>query len=78
MAARVETQPQSLRPQPFGLVIFGATGDLTARKLLPALSDLASLGRLPENYYIMGVGRRERSEERRVGKECRSRWSPYH
>ena len=25
-----------------------------------------------------GVGTRERSEERRVGKECRSRWSPYH
>ena len=24
------------------------------------------------------VGRHERSEERRVGKECRSRWSPYH
>src|SRR5260370_12885234 len=24
------------------------------------------------------VGRRRRSEERRVGKECRSRWSPYH
>ena len=28
---------------------------------------------------IMGiVGQRTRSEERRVGKECRSRWSPYH
>ena len=25
-----------------------------------------------------GIGRAERSEERRVGKECRSRWSPYH
>src|SRR6266498_4461520 len=25
-----------------------------------------------------GVGQRPRSEERRVGKECRSRWSPYH
>ena len=28
---------------------------------------------LPENYKWM-----HRSEERRVGKECRSRWSPYH
>ena len=27
-------------------------------------------------YYIMKMG--NRSEERRVGKECRSRWSPYH
>src|SRR3712207_9048456 len=26
----------------------------------------------------LGVGRTPRSEERRVGKECRSRWSPYH
>ena len=26
----------------------------------------------------VGVFRQERSEERRVGKECRSRWSPYH
>ena len=26
----------------------------------------------------MNIGSRSRSEERRVGKECRSRWSPYH
>ena len=30
----------------------------------------------PEN--ASGYGRLTRSEERRVGKECRSRWSPYH
>ena len=34
-------------------------------------------------YEVFGIGRRfdteeDRSEERRVGKECRSRWSPYH
>ena len=29
-----------------------------------------------ENWYEMNFA--ERSEERRVGKECRSRWSPYH
>src|SRR3712207_2391796 len=28
--------------------------------------------------YRLGVAKKERSEERRVGKECRSRWSPYH
>src|SRR2546430_8869409 len=33
-------------------------------------------GRPPRNLNI--VLRRRRSEERRVGKECRSRWSPYH
>ena len=29
-------------------------------------------------YLVFGSSYRERSEERRVGKECRSRWSPYH
>src|SRR2546422_10997427 len=31
-----------------------------------------------EGVEISGGGLRDRSEERRVGKECRSRWSPYH
>ena len=31
-----------------------------------------------ENYDDLKQKRAERSEERRVGKECRSRWSPYH
>ena len=31
-----------------------------------------------EQEYLMRVKSLERSEERRVGKECRSRWSPYH
>ena len=29
-------------------------------------------------YYEIGADEKDRSEERRVGKECRSRWSPYH
>src|ERR1039458_615467 len=32
----------------------------------------------PENVCAMAVDSPDRSEERRVGKECRSRWSPYH
>src|SRR5258708_40325143 len=32
----------------------------------------------PFIYLIVGAERALRSEERRVGKECRSRWSPYH
>ena len=28
--------------------------------------------------FVLGAGKAYRSEERRVGKECRSRWSPYH
>src|SRR2546426_10392766 len=33
---------------------------------------------IPERFRLAHLGHRERSEERRVGKECRSRWSPYH
>jgi len=31
-----------------------------------------------ERQEMLAEAKRERSEERRVGKECRSRWSPYH
>src|SRR2546430_6875269 len=34
--------------------------------------------KLKDKAFARGVNRDERSEERRVGKECRSRWSPYH
>src|SRR5256885_234505 len=33
---------------------------------------------IPKAMALLGLGRENRSEERRVGKECRSRWSPYH
>ncbi len=39
------------------LVIFGASGDLTKRKLIPAMYDLKKNGQLPEKYIIVGVGR---------------------
>ena len=41
------------------MVIFGATGDLTKRKLFPALYNLAKDGFLPENFAVVGVGRQE-------------------
>ena len=44
---------------PCVMVIFGATGDLTKRKLFPALYNLAREGHLPENFAIVGVGRQE-------------------
>lgn len=40
------------------MVIFGATGDLTARKLAPALYNLAANKFLPDRFYIIGFGRR--------------------
>src|SRR2546422_4211779 len=44
-------------PQPCTLVIFGASGDLTRRKLLPALYNLFLDGLLPGNYAVLGTGR---------------------
>ena len=45
------------------ILIFGASGDLTARKLLPALFHLACDGFLPEDSIIVGLARREKSDE---------------
>ena len=42
-------------PQPATLVIFGATGDLTARKLLPAIYNIGLAGLLPEKFRLIGV-----------------------
>ncbi len=47
------------KAEPCVMVIFGATGDLTKRKLFPALYNLAKQGFLPENFAIVGVGRQE-------------------
>jgi glucose-6-phosphate 1-dehydrogenase len=44
-------------PKNLILVIFGASGDLTARKLIPALFSLSSQNLLPERYIILGIGR---------------------
>src|SRR5437867_13249450 len=52
-----------LVPQPCTIVIFGATGDLTHRKLIPALYNLAADGDLPPAVEIVGFARREKSDE---------------
>jgi glucose-6-phosphate 1-dehydrogenase len=49
--------------EPCILVIFGASGDLTRRKLLPALYNLAEAGLLPEPFAVLGVARPAISEE---------------
>lgn len=46
------------------IVIFGASGDLTKRKLMPALYTLYSGGRLPEGFSILGIGRTEYTDAR--------------
>src|SRR3712207_7579923 len=80
--------------QTCALPIFAVSGELAAvdrlldacRDLLPELADepeplpvLADLRNRPvEEHQRVILRVRLRSEERRVGKECRSRWSPYH
>lgn len=49
--------------EPCILVIFGATGDLTARKLIPALYNLAREGQLPPQFACVGFARREKTNE---------------
>jgi glucose-6-phosphate 1-dehydrogenase len=54
---------ERLPVHPTSLVIFGATGDLAHRKLLPAIYNLAHEGQLPERFEVVGVGRRTHEDE---------------
>ena len=49
--------------EPCTLVIFGGSGDLTKRKLLPALYNLGLDGSLPANYAVVGIGRKPWSDD---------------
>jgi glucose-6-phosphate 1-dehydrogenase len=76
IADKVEENPlveglERLPIPPTALVIFGATGDLAHRKLLPALYNLAHEGALPERFELVGVARREKGHED-FREECRS------
>ena len=50
---------------PCTVVIFGASGDLTRRLLLPSLYNLAEAGLIPDQFAIIGVGRSGTAEELR-------------
>ncbi len=49
--------------EPCTVIIFGATGDLTRRKLIPALYNLAADGNLPSSINVVGFARREKTSE---------------
>src|SRR5215831_5370012 len=69
--AAEQTQTNPLReglstravPQPCSVVIFGATGDLTHRKLIPALYNLAADGELPPAVTVIGFARRPKTDD---------------
>ena len=50
-------------PQTCNVVIFGATGDLTHRKLVPALYNIAAGGELPPSLTVVGFARRAKSDD---------------
>lgn len=56
-----ETDRSTRNIDPCILVIFGATGDLTARKLAPALYNLGREGQLPANFTCVGFARRDKT-----------------
>ncbi len=62
---------------PTALVIFGASGDLAQRKLLPALYNLAHEGALPGRFHLVGISRREKAhaDYRRECEEAIRRFS---
>ncbi len=51
------------RPEPCAVVLFGVTGDLASRKLIPALYDLACHNVLPRGYSLVGYGRKALSAQ---------------
>ncbi len=55
--------PRTKAPDPCSLVLFGATGDLAHRKLVPALYKLALSGQLPTDCALVGFGRRDWNDE---------------
>src|SRR5258708_38068110 len=54
---------RGLQPPPCAMVIFGSSGDLTKRLLIPALYNLAKAGRLSDKFALIGVDRTDRSTE---------------
>src|SRR3990170_4863698 len=51
------------RPDPCVMVIFGASGDLTKRKIVPAIYSLALRGLLPERFGLVGAARTPESDD---------------
>jgi glucose-6-phosphate 1-dehydrogenase len=57
------TQSKQKKPDPCSIVIFGVTGDLAHRLVIPALYNLAANDLLPDNFCIAGIARKGMSSE---------------
>jgi glucose-6-phosphate 1-dehydrogenase len=63
-ASAIQTQPASQKkPDPCSFVIFGVTGDLTHRLVIPSLYNLEAAGLLPDKFCVVGVARKGMSNE---------------
>lgn len=58
------------RQPPTILVIFGVTGDLSHRYLLPALAEIKKAGELPDDFKVLGISRQQVSAEDVLTEEC--------
>ena len=82
--------PSIISAKPYGFEVRGLQGISTVSeagaKDVQELADFITKRKLPAIFVessvpeknVKALQERSRSEERRVGKECRSRWSPYH
>jgi len=59
----VTVSAPQIKPAPCAFVIFGATGDLTHRLVIPSLYNLAAAGLLPERFCVVGIVRRGMSSD---------------
>jgi glucose-6-phosphate 1-dehydrogenase len=62
-AGQPQDHPRPPVAPPCVMVIFGASGDLTKRKLIPALFNLRRSGLLPDNFAVLGIARQPLSDE---------------
>lgn len=72
--SKQSSKPSSKQDTPTSIVIFGASGDLTQRKLIPALFNNYLKGRMPDSFHIIGVARSGLSDEEfreRVQVQCK-------
>jgi glucose-6-phosphate 1-dehydrogenase len=58
-----DVAPQQKKPDPCSFVIFGVTGDLTHRLVLPSLYNLAATNLLPDKFCVVGVARKAMSNK---------------
>jgi glucose-6-phosphate 1-dehydrogenase len=62
-SASSKKPPEKKKPEPCAFVIFGVTGDLTHRLVIPALYNLAASNLLPDNFCVVGVARNAMSND---------------